>query len=145
MEEEREKRKLEITTIEEESDTKKRKTTPLESDYYNKIMLQKVKLKYNVLKKERRPKLLKLKQPILDDKKNEIEKELNRQFQFLKALDMFSYQDTYFLYVLIVAETEIDNERLHIKFEFDKSSFDRTVKFVGALDQKSPQEPALWF
>eukprot|EP01080_Neovahlkampfia_damariscottae_P009777 gene9777-2103_t len=96
MEEEREKRKIELVDIQEELDYKKRKLSPelqkttdlIPPDYYNQIMLQKVKIKYNILKKERRPKILKLKQPILDEKKREIEQELNRHFEFLKALDI---------------------------------------------------------
>jgi hypothetical protein len=143
--EEEQKRKFEDLT-EDENAFKKRKTNEnLPEDYYNKIMIQRMKLKFNVLKKEKRPKLIKLKQSAVDDKLIEIENFLNRKFEFLKAGEIFSFQDSSFLNILVVGECENENERIHIKFQVNKVGVDKKMEFIGAVDSKTPEDVPLWF
>jgi hypothetical protein len=144
--EEEQKRKFEIDLTEENVSKKRKIQENLSEDYYNKIMIQKMKIKFNILKKERRPKLIKIRQSAIDDKLIEIENFLNRKFENLKAGEIYSFQDSSFLNILIVGELGEDkNERIHIKFQINKMGMEKKIEFIGAVDSKTPEDIPFWF
>jgi hypothetical protein len=144
--EEEQKRKFEIDLTEENVSKKRKIQENLPEDYYNKIMIQKMKIKFNILKKERRPKLIKIRQSAIDDKLIEIENFLNRKFENLKAGEIYSFQDSSFLNILIVGELGEDkNERIHIKFQINKMGMEKKIEFIGAVDSKTPEDIPFWF